>query len=82
MSLQEKMNAAKAATVEKVPPEVLKVMTGSLEALIQSGLAEQALKTGDTAPPFQLKNVSGNTVSSADMLEKGPMVLAFYRGAW
>ena len=82
MSLQDKMDAAKAATVEKVPPEVLKVMKGSLEALVQSGIAERALKTGDTAPPFQLKNVGGGTVRSADILEKGPMVLTFYRGAW
>lgn len=82
MSLQEKMDATKAATAEKVPPEVLKVMRGSIEALVQSGIADRALKTGDTAPQFELNNVSDVAVNSADILKKGPMVLAFYRGAW
>ena len=82
MSLQEKMDAAKAASAGKIPPEIMKVMKDNLAALVQSGIAERALKTGDTAPPFELTNVSGAAVSSADLLEKGPMVLAFYRGAW
>ncbi len=82
MSLQEKMNATKAATAEKAPPEALKVMKNSIEALIKSGIAERALKTGDTAPPFQLNDINDVAVSSADILKKGPMVLVFYRGAW
>ena len=82
MTLKEKMDAAKAATAEKVPPEILKVMKGSLEALAQSGLAERALKPGDVAPPFTLNNVNDIAVRSADILLKGPMVLMFYRGAW
>ena len=82
MSLQEKMNAVKAATAEKAPPEALQVMKGSIEALIKSGLADRALKTGDIAPQFQLNNVDNVAVSSADILKRGPMVLAFYRGAW
>ncbi len=82
MSLQEKMDATSAATAEKAPPEALAVMKGSIEALVQSGLADRALKTGDTAPQFELNNVSDIAVNSADILKKGPMVLTFYRGAW
>ena len=82
MSLKEKMDAAKAASAAKIPPEILQVMRGSIEALVQSGKMERALKTGDSAPSFELKNVSGDAVGSADILKKGPMVLAFYRGAW
>ena len=82
MTLKEKMDAARAATAEKVPPEILKVMKSSLEALTQSGLAEKALKSGDLAPPFQLNNIDDNVVNSADILKRGPMVLMFYRGAW
>lgn len=82
MSLQEKMDANKAATAEKAPPEALRVIKQSTQALIDSGLAERALKTGDTAPRFELKNVDGIAVNSADILKKGPMVLAYFRGAW
>lgn len=82
MTLKEKMDAAKAATAEKVPPETLKVMKASREALIQSGIAGKALQTGDTAPSFELNNVNDISVRSADLLKKGPMVLTFYRGTW
>lgn len=82
MTLQEKMDAARAATAEKVPPETLQIMRGSIEALVKSGIAEKALKTGDKAPAFELANVNDMAVNSAAILQKGPMVLAFYRGAW
>jgi peroxiredoxin len=35
-----------------------------------------------TAPPFQLPTQKGNTQSLAQLLEKGPVLLAFHRGTW
>ena len=40
------------------------------------------LKVGETAPGFSLMNARGETVSLADLLARGPVVLTFYRGAW
>ena len=45
-------------------------------------MLERALKEGDTAPDFTLKNASGNEVSLAKLLENGPVVLTWYRGSW
>lgn len=50
--------------------------------LIASGAATRALKAGDKAPAFALRNPDGVLVSSADLLAKGPLVLSFYRGVW
>jgi len=40
------------------------------------------LKAGESAPDFTLFNAFGNRVTLSDQLKKGPVVLAFYRGAW
>jgi peroxiredoxin len=45
-------------------------------------LAERALKTGDRAPAFTLNNPDGNSVSSAELFAKGPLVITFFRGHW
>lgn len=40
------------------------------------------LRAGDSAPDFVLPNAFGIRVKLSDQLKKGPVVLAFYRGAW
>ncbi len=44
--------------------------------------ASDARNVGDKAPNFTLINASGDKVSLYDELEKGPVVLTWYRGAW
>ncbi|MBS1955192.1 MAG: AhpC/TSA family protein [Cyanobacteria bacterium SZAS-4] len=41
-----------------------------------------AIKTGDAAPDFELKNPAGKTFRLSEALSKGPVILAFYRGGW
>jgi len=40
------------------------------------------VKAGDLAPSFALSNHLGDTVSLAEMLKRGKIVLVFYRGSW
>lgn len=40
------------------------------------------LKVGDKAPDFSGYDQSGKAVDSRKLLEKGPMILFFYRGKW
>ena len=35
-----------------------------------------------TAPPFELPTQKGDMRSLAQLLEKGPVLLAFHRGTW
>jgi peroxiredoxin len=70
-------------------------MTSSqpIDAGIEERFAEQrvrlaamsfphALAVGDRAADFELPNARGRRVRLADRLERGPVVLTFYRGAW
>jgi len=87
MSLQAKLDAFKAdfeagKPPYNVPPSVIETMHRATAELIASGAAERALKVGDTAPAFTLKDPDGNTVSSADLLAHGPLIVSFYRGVW
>ncbi|WP_113889012.1 peroxiredoxin-like family protein [Roseiarcus fermentans] len=83
MSLQDKLDAFKADFEgKKAPPHVVAVMHKATADLIASGQAERALKAGAKAPEFALPDAHGATVRSADLLQKGPLVLTFYRGIW
>jgi peroxiredoxin len=87
MTLQDRLNAFKADfEAGKFPlkptSEQIAIMHRATEDLIATGQAQRALKAGDIAPDFALKDSDGNTVSSRDLLAKGPLVLSFYRGVW
>ncbi|MHA7944656.1 peroxiredoxin-like family protein [Formosa sp. 3Alg 14/1] len=53
-----------------------------LEAVEKSGIVETAKQVGDLAPNFTLNNAIGKAVSLSEYLEKGPVVLTWYRGGW
>lgn len=87
MSLQAKLDAFKAdfqagRPPYNVPPSVIETMRRATAELIASGAAARALKAGDEAPAFALKDPDGRPVSSAELLAKGPLVVSFYRGVW
>lgn len=44
--------------------------------------ADQGLRLGDKAPDFTLKDQNGKEVNLYQLLEKGPVVLNWYRGGW
>ncbi|WP_108125173.1 peroxiredoxin-like family protein [Saccharospirillum mangrovi] len=87
MSLQDRLDAFKAdfeagKPPYNVPPSVIETMHRATKELIASGAAQQALKAGDKIPAFVLTDHEGNSVSSASLLAKGPLVISFYRGVW
>lgn len=65
-------------------------LPAEMSALIEQGageisaldIVEKALKPGDTLPDFVLQNQRRESQSLAAYLEKGPLVLTFYRGVW
>jgi peroxiredoxin len=87
MTLQAKLDAFKAAfeagnSPYAVPPAVIETMRRATKELIASGAAERALKVGDRAPSFALKDPDGKTISSSALLADGPLAVSFYRGVW
>lgn len=82
MSLQEKLNAHKAKSQAGRSPEVAATFRRAIEELRASGIMDGVLKVGTRAPQFALPNAQGTTVTSAELLKRGPLVLSFYRGHW
>ncbi|CAD6560315.1 peroxiredoxin-like family protein [Paraburkholderia metrosideri] len=87
MSLQDKLDAFRADFKAgkppfNAPPEIHPVMERATAELIASGQAGRAIKAGDRAPHFNLKDQNGQDVSSAALLVKGPLIVTFYRGVW
>ncbi len=87
MSLQDKLDAFRTNFEAGGPPYnapafIHEPMHRATAELIASGLAGGALKVGDKAPAFTLKDPEGHPVASTDLLRHGPLVVTFYRGIW
>ncbi|MEL6330742.1 MAG: peroxiredoxin-like family protein [Planctomycetota bacterium] len=64
------------------PEDVRKIWEDGIEAVRDSGVTMQAKNVGDGAPEFELPDARGETVALASLLERGPVVLLWYRGGW
>jgi len=62
--------------VVECPPSLLKARN----ELAGSGAVERMLKAGNRAPDFSLPSTRGRTVRPFDLLQTGPVVIAYYRG--
>ena len=82
MSLREDISKLIEQSSKNIPPETLNIMSADTERLKQSGIIDKNLKIGDKIPSFSLPNVKGETITSAELLNRGPLVLSFYRGGW
>ncbi len=82
VSLTDSLASRAQASDARSSEERLKMNADALQALIDSGILDNALNVGDTAPDFTLTNATGQSVSLYKMLESGPVVLFWYRGGW
>ncbi|MEO0468667.1 MAG: peroxiredoxin-like family protein [Bacteroidota bacterium] len=81
-SLHSQLSIYQASFLAKAPAEKIKAYEEGIDAVLQSGILDQALATGDEAPDFQLSNATGQAISLAGSLSKGPVILTWYRGGW
>ena len=75
MTLQDKLDEFRSKFENgqlpfKATPEQFDVMKRATKELIDSGLAKRALKVGDTAPDFALKDADGNVVRLEELLAR------------
>lgn len=81
-TLAERLDRLRASFAEKIPAEAKAVMARAEEALRASGIMDGIPTVGSPLPAFALTDTEGDTVDSATLLAKGPLVLTFYRGVW
>ena len=82
MSLADKLAETRAASAKRIPPDRAAIMDRATEDLRRSGILSRIVKVGQPAPPFNLAGHDGRRVSSPELLNRGPMVLSFFRGSW
>jgi len=81
-SLQAVLNAKKEAYEKTADESKKKAYADGIAAARESGIESSALQVGDTAPNFTLSNASGESVELYDYLDKGYVILTWYRGGW
>ncbi|MEO9569897.1 MAG: peroxiredoxin-like family protein [Polaribacter sp.] len=73
---------AKIAAGRKGNPDFMKGVDEIIEKAKAFKEGENALKVGQKAPSFALPNPEGKLLSLDTLLEKGSIVITFYRGDW
>lgn len=81
-TIADGVRAVREELSAQVPADVLAAFDGQAEALAEQDFAARAPQPGDQAPRFTLPDSEGREVSLDGLLAEGPVVLAFYRGAW
>lgn len=65
-----------------VKPEQVAVMHQFDDELRATGILNNTPRPGDRFPVFALENQERDTVSLDALLERGPVVVSFFRGVW
>lgn len=73
---------AKVAAGRKANPDFMKGVDDIIDQAKAFKKGENALKIGEKAPVFEIPNAKGELISLSDLLEKGPVIVTFYRGSW
>lgn len=82
MTLKEQLDTKAAATKKVLASEKYNIMDNATQALIQSNITKNALKTGDIINDFTLVNATNTPVTLSNRLKNKRVVLSFYRGGW
>lgn len=82
ITLASQLQDVSASVSAQAPAHVVETIDAANRRLAQAGIADKALQVGRPAPRFVLPDATGQSVDSARLLESGPIVVTFYRGAW
>lgn len=81
-NLAEQLRAQRERSAARRTAEANATLAAGIDWVRRSGIENRARKVGERAPDFALVNATGRELRLGDLLGRGPVVLAFYRGAW
>jgi len=81
-SYKDGINELRSQLNEMLPSDALATFDNDAKQLGNTHTSILKLNIGDKAPDFSLVNAVGETVRLNDFLQKGKVVLTFYRGTW
>ena len=82
VSLTQDLEVLRRESAGKMPAFALSLFDTVVKELKEKRFEDRALKVGAAIPSFSLPDALGTVIHSGDLLVKGPLVIAFYRGAW
>jgi peroxiredoxin len=82
MSLSQTLLELGRRHMAELPPHERADFEDELDRLRMMRVAEEGLGVGDPLPDFSLEDGSGRLWTSGELLDRGPLVLALFRGGW
>lgn len=82
VTLDTDLGSLRARSRAGMDPSAWAGMEAAIERLRMMQAAEHGPAVGDTLPDFELPDAAGRTVASGALLDRGPLVLVFFRGNW
>ncbi|EPR72064.1 hypothetical protein ADIWIN_2903 [Winogradskyella psychrotolerans RS-3] len=82
MKTLKEQTDAKIAAGRKAKPDFMKGVDEAIDKAKAFEQGSNALKIGEKAVDFKLPNPQGELISLSNLLEKGPVIVTFYRGSW
>lgn len=80
-NMRKQYNEYIAKFKEKTPQEMQDKMGKAITEL-ENSEEGKGLSIGDKVPEFTLPDATGKVVQLREILDKGPVILTFYRGGW
>lgn len=82
MKTLKEQTEAKIEAGRQANPDFMKNVDEILNQAKAFQQGANAITLGEQAPEFTLPNPTGQSVSLAELLKNGPVVVTFYRGGW
>ena len=82
MNLKQELSRERDRWASILDSPTVALMNRANEALRAPEILGRALQEGDRAPNFRLPNPHSGSVELNALLNRGPVVLTFYRGQW
>lgn len=81
-TLKENIKEVMKEFATHIPKEQMDSLNDCIKELVSSRIINKALKVYTNAVDFTLPNTNGGLTSLKEELQRGPVVLKFYRGLW
>lgn len=81
-SLNASLQATASFLQTKLPETTTKIISEAKTNVEKQFDVKSTIQPGQKLPEFALSDASGVSVSSVDLLAKGPLLIVFYRGGW
>lgn len=82
MAIKAELEAFSRELEAEVGDDAQRLFDGQIEQARRDGVPGRSLKVGSKAPNFSLPGATGEPVELRQLLQKGRIVLTFYRGGW